>query len=193
MVDALRQEHCILCLSFSDTSISKSIKYWFRLLKQPDNFWSKKAYNMSLGLTRIKAVLCNNGFEQVWLFGCGQEGPFFKELRERLYSSFCHGWVNHMESSTRFSIYRQLKHCFERENYVDVIWINIYRNALAQIRVGVSQINTHKYQYSKLSEEVNCPFCENTPESEIHFLLHCPVYRNLRTRYLVNYNRNISD
>ena len=72
------------------TSISKSIKYWFRLLKQPENFWSKKAYNMSLGLhekgyvtwvTRIKTVLCNNGFKQVWLFGCGQEGLFFKELR----------------------------------------------------------------------------------------------------------------
>ena len=68
-----------------------------------------------------------------------------------------------------------------------------YRNALAQFRMGVSQINTHKYRYSKLPEEVNCPFCENTPESEIHFLLHCPVYRNLRTRYLVNYNRNIPD
>ena len=26
-------------------------------------------------VTGIKAVLCNNGFEQVWLFGCGQEGP----------------------------------------------------------------------------------------------------------------------
>ena len=84
---------------------------------------------MSLGLhekgyvawvTRIKTFLCNNGFEQVWLFGCGQEGPFFKELMEGLYSSFCHGWVNHMVSSTRFSIYRQFKHCFEREYYVDV-------------------------------------------------------------------------
>ena len=32
------------------TSVSKSIKYWFRLLKQPENFWSKKAYNMSPGL-----------------------------------------------------------------------------------------------------------------------------------------------
>ena len=98
-----------------------------------------------------------------------------------------------MVSSTRFSIYRQFKHCFEREYYVDVIWINSYRNALAQFRMGVSQINTHKYRYSKLPEEINCPFCENTHESEIHFLLHCPVYRNVRTRYLVNYNRNISD
>ena len=48
-------------------------------------------------------------------------------------------------------------------------------------------------QNCQTETEVNCPFCENTPESEIHFLLHCPVYRNLRTRYLVNYNKNISD
>ena len=74
-----------------------------------------------------------------------------------------------------------------------MIWINIYRNALAQFRMGVSQINTLKYRYSKLPEDVNCPFCENTPESEIHVLLHCPVCINLRSRYLVNYNRNISD
>ena len=69
------------------TTISKSIKYWFRLLKQPEHFWSKKAYNTSLNLhekrcvtwvTRIKAVLCNNGFEQVWLVDCGQEGPFLR-------------------------------------------------------------------------------------------------------------------
>ena len=52
-----------------------------------------------------------------------------------------------MVSSTRFSIYRQFKHCFEREYYVDVIWINSYRNALAQFKMGVSQINTHKYRY----------------------------------------------
>ena len=82
-----------------------------------------------------------------------------------------------MESSSkRFSIYRQFKDCFEREHCVDVIWINIYRNAFAQFRTGVSQINTHTYRYSKLPEEVNCPFCENTPEGEIHSLLHCPIY-----------------
>ena len=74
-----------------------------------------------------------------------------------------------------------------------MIRITIDRNALAQFTMGVSQINTHKYRYSKLPEEVDCPFCENTRESEIHFLLHCPVCRNLRTRYLVNYNRKISD
>ena len=94
---------------------------------------------MSLGLyekgyvtwvSRVKAVLYNNGFEQVWLFGCGQEGPSLRNS-----GSFCHGWVNHMESSTRFSVNRQFKHCFEREYYVDVIWINIYRNALAQFRI----------------------------------------------------------
>ena len=33
------------------TSISKSIKYWFRLLKQPENFWSKKSIHYVTGAT----------------------------------------------------------------------------------------------------------------------------------------------
>ena len=28
------------------------------------------------------------------------------------------------------------------------------------------------------------PFCENEVESEIHFLLDCPVYRNIRTELI---------
>ena len=91
-------------------------------------------------VTRIKAILCNNSFEQVRLFGCGQEDPFFKELKERFYSSFCHGWVNPTEPSTRFSIYRLFKHCFERQCYTDVVRINLYRTALVQFRMGASQI-----------------------------------------------------
>ena len=36
------------------TSISKSIKYWFRLLKQPENFWSKKK--------KKKHTICHWGY-----------------------------------------------------------------------------------------------------------------------------------
>ena len=98
-----------------------------------------------------------------------------------------------MESNTWFSIYRQFTLCFQREYYVDVTWINIYRNALTQFRMGVSQINTHKYRCTKLPEEVNCPFCEKILRvKSISFCINCPLYRNLRTRYLVNYNSLMS-
>ena len=46
---------------------------------------------------------------------------FFRELRERLYRSFCHGWRNHLESSDKLSLYGQHKNYLERETYIDIL------------------------------------------------------------------------
>ena len=135
-------------------------------------------------VTRIQSILCENGFEQVWLFGCGQEKLFFRELKERLHSSFCFRWYDHVENSSRFSIYKQYKTCFGKEKYVDILWMNIYRNVLAQFRMGVSQINVHKYRYSKKTENWECPFCTKTLETEEHFIFECPKYVDVRLKYL---------
>ena len=62
----------------------------------------------------------------MWLFGCGNDNIFFNELKERLYSSFCHGWWNHLESSERLAVYKGYKNCFEREKYVDFLWMDAY-------------------------------------------------------------------
>ena len=104
------------------------VKYWLKLLRQTDNLYSKKSCKMLLEMqnrgktawvSHIRSVLSYNGFEQVWLFGCGHDKIFFNELKERLYSSFCHGWWNHLESSDRLAVYEGYKNCFEREKYVD--------------------------------------------------------------------------
>ena len=50
--------------------------------------------------SHVKSILCYYEFEQVWLFGCGNE-VFFSELNEILYRSFCHGWRNRVELSDR--------------------------------------------------------------------------------------------
>ena len=53
------------------------IKFWLRLLRQADNLYSKKAYKMLLVMqnrgsttwvSHVKSILCDNGFEQVWLW-----------------------------------------------------------------------------------------------------------------------------
>ena len=79
----------------------------------------------------------------MWLFGCGNEKVFSNELEGWLYSSFCHRWRNHIESSERLSFYEEYKSSFDREKYVDFIWMDAYRNAFAQFTMGVSQINDH--------------------------------------------------
>ena len=69
------------------TAEVKCIKYWFRLLRQPANLLSKKMLLTFDGneyiitwVSRVRSLLCINGFGQVWLLGCGDEGIFVKEL-----------------------------------------------------------------------------------------------------------------
>ena len=173
------------------TATVRFIKYWLKLLMQPDNFYSRKACKMLLALhnrgktiwvPHAKLVLCNNGFEQLWLFGCGNVKLFIKELEERLRSSFCHRWCNHLDTSERLSVYNSYKHCFQREGYVDVLWMEVYRNCLAQFRMGVSQINLHRHRFSTTIDNTTCPFCANQQETEIHFVFQCSVYNQLRSK-----------
>ena len=98
-------------------------------------------------MLHVQSVLCDNGFEQEWLFRCGNDTFFVKEQKERLYSSFFHIWYNHLESSQRLSLYNNYKDCFKREKYVDVLWRDVYRNALAQFRIGVYQIKVHRHRF----------------------------------------------
>ena len=62
--------------------------------------------------------------------------------------------------------------------------MDVYRNAFAQFRMGVSQINVHQHRFSPTARNVACPFCVEEKETEIHFLLECPVYVFLRHKYL---------
>ena len=136
-------------------------------------------------MSHVKSLLCNDGSKQVWLFGCGNVKFFLKELEDRLHSSFCHSWCNHLDTSERLSVYNSYKHCFERERYVDVLWMEVYKYSLAEFRMGQSQINLHRHRFST-TDHTTCTFCANKQETEIHFVFQCPVYDQLRSKYLLD-------
>ena len=212
--DSIERVHLFACKSFLRVSIKtpndvvygelgryplvintlmKVVTFWFKLLRQPDSYYSKKAYNMLLDLhnrgkttwvSHVKNVLCENGFEQVWLFGCGDINRFFCEFKDRLYSSFLFRWFNHVQDSNNMGIYSNIKNVFGREKYVEYLNIGIYRSALAKIRMGASRLNVHRFRFSDEIHKKNCPFCLDKPEDEFHFLFVCPVYSDIRRKYL---------
>ena len=67
---------------------------------------------------------------------------------------------------------------------MDVLWMEVYRNWLTQFRVGVSQINLHRHRFPTTTNNTTCPFCANQQETEIRFVFQCPVYPQLRSKYL---------
>ena len=110
----------------------------------------------------------------------------FNELKERLCSSFCHRWHNLSKSSERLSFYKEYKNSFESEKYVDFTWMDIYRNAFAQFRKRISQINDHRHRFPSTARNKSCPLCIEEIETETHFLLKCLMYTQLRRRYLTD-------
>eukprot|EP00745_Piridium_sociabile_P009560 TRINITY_DN16703_c0_g1_i6.p1 TRINITY_DN16703_c0_g1~~TRINITY_DN16703_c0_g1_i6.p1 ORF type:complete len:109 (-),score=6.00 TRINITY_DN16703_c0_g1_i6:146-472(-) len=105
-------------------------------------------------VSHVKSILCENGFEQVWLFGCDREKRFCIELRERLFSSFCYRWRNHIDESQKLKSYAAFKHIFARETYITCLWKEAYRNALAQLRMGVSQLNMHRHRFIMTDDHI---------------------------------------
>ena len=67
---------------------------------------------------------------------------------------------------------------------MDVLWMEVHRNCLTQFRMGVSQINLHRNWFSTTTDNTTCPFCANQQETDIHFVFQCPVYNQLRSKYL---------
>ena len=74
-----------------------------------------------------------------------------------------------------------------KENYLNVISSCISRRVASRFRMGVSLIMTHKLRFVQDRDTV-CPMCMEEEEDEIHFILHCPVYHDLRSKYLAPFN-----
>lgn len=76
------------------------------------------------------------------------------------------------------------KEQFETEHYVKIVNNRARRRALAQLRCGVAPIRleTGRYERGKhLPVEQRCCYvCQNSVESEIHVIVHCPLYQDLR-------------
>jgi hypothetical protein len=80
--------------------------------------------------------------------------------------------------------YRLFKEVFQTEHYVKSIDIRARRRSLAQLRCGVAPIRleTGRYERGRYLpvEERCCYVCENSVESELHVIVHCPLYEDLR-------------
>ena len=133
---------------------AKCIHYWFRVLKQPATRYSKMAYQSLLTLhekghenwvTHVKSILCKCDYGFVWLFGgVGDENLFLRDFKERSRRDFTQNWFSHLSQSSRFEMYHCFKSAAGREEYLDLIKVDIYRTALARFRLWVSPFNAHR-------------------------------------------------
>jgi hypothetical protein len=95
--------------------------------------------------------------------------------------------VNGQGSKLRF--YKLFKVNFSREPYLDHINCFELRRSVTKFRCSDHRLEIETGRHKNIGnrrvhvEERICQVCKVEVETELHFLLGCPVYSNLRARY----------
>ena len=98
-------------------------------------------------------------------------------------------WYSSINNSRRLETYCLLKHTFGFEKYLDFIKDVKFRIALSKFRTSSHDLAIEKGRYINLDR--NNRVCNNCNlkliENEYHFLLICPKYSELRSKYIKRY------
>ena len=91
-------------------------------------------------------------------------------------------WLINFNSSNRYSEYKLYKQFRYKDNYLNVISSGISRRVASRFC-----LMTHKLRFIQDGVTV-CPMCMDEEEDEMHFILHCLVYHDLSSKYLVPFD-----
>ena len=81
---------------------------------------------------------------------------------------------------------------FGLESYIAAVDIHKYRRCLATFRFSAHNLMIETGRYKNISRENRfCWYCECIVEDELHFLLVCPLYKDIRSKYIKESNANI--
>ena len=137
--------------------------------------------------SKVRDILNNSGFADVWLFPesvCVK--IFLPLLKTRLRDQYIAEWRTCVAGSSSLYLYKELKQVFEKSAYLDILNNNKYRNTIAKIRLSSHKlcIETGRHQ-NIVRNQRKCLLCNlNDLEDEYHFILICPFYTHFRNEYI---------
>lgn len=108
---------------------------------------------------------------------------------QTLHDQYLQSWFADLRNSSKLSTYREIKTIFESEMYLKCINNVQHRYALSRFRCSAHHLNIEEGRYINLERNKRlCNKCNmNCLESEYHFLMVCPFYRDLRAECLPRY------
>ena len=89
-------------------------------------------------------------------------------------------------NGNKLRTYREFKTKLKAEAYLNLNISRHYRSSFSKLRCGVLplEIETGRYSRTELAHRI-CKLCDsNAIESEVHFLIQCPLYVDQRQRML---------
>lgn len=149
-------------------------------------FWVQKQFNLS----GFPNLLCDININEI------NTQNVKSKIQETLFNNLLKQWnedLNRTNSRNSTSTggntlrtYRTFKNTFETEAYLKIQLPKAHRRAYAKFRCGVAPLRIETGRYERLQlHQRTCFHCNNCIETEVHVLLSCPLYDDIRYKLFI--------
>ena len=177
------------------------IKYWFKIVTARNDKYIRIIYELMLRdienlptkvnwASLVKNLFMTLGYYEVWVNqGVGDYDIFMRSIKQRLNDNFVQNWHSRLEESSRAVFYRSIA-SFQFQPYLNVLNVTKISHALSKLRVSSHRLQIEAGRWVRPRRipvnERKCTICQ-VVEDEFHFLIECPLYTELRRKYIPNY------
>ena len=184
--------HNLVCFT-----ILRCVKYWCKLLCMNDTRYPKQCYIMLTKLdnsgretwvSHIRKIICLYGFSYAWEFqNIINIDMFVKQFSQRIIDCNSQSILSELNDHSNLDFYSSVKESFKTESYLSTIRNKDLRRFLTLLRIGELNIMKNNGRKNNVPRELRlCPFCKDELEDELHFMFLCPLYNDLRKKYMSN-------
>lgn len=175
----------------------RCVKYWIKILNMNNDRYVKKCYfllkNMDENghknwVTTLRLNLFKNGFGYIWEQQM-IENPtlFLNEYVNRLKDQYIQEWSDKCNSNGKMEFYCHYKTFFTYEKYLDCVDLMKFRRSISAFRTSSHHLMIEKGRHFGIEREFRyCIHCTDRVENEFHFIVECPLYDQLREKYIPN-------
>ena len=115
--------------------------------------------------------------------------PDYIFIKQRLIDQFKQTWRSNIDRSDKLVLFKSFKIDFDFDRYLDLIQVDKYRIMLTRLKLSSHNLAIETGRYHNVPQNMRlCQYCNmNVIENEYHFLLVCPLYRDLRKQLFKKY------
>jgi hypothetical protein len=170
-----------------------AIKNWERIKGKKSNDLLLSSYNDAVNenliwISNVKTILEEKGMLNFFIKSYESKPAFInKKLFQKLSDEFHqNAFEDIRKEQSKLRTYALFKTEIGFEKYLTEIKNPVLRTEITKFRLSNHRLMIETGRHKKIPKELRfCPFCPGAVETEMHFLLLCPVYNSLRTEMML--------
>ena len=181
----------------------RSLKFWLHLKSSPENTIKFQAITTqevspeTSPLCQLVLKLTNTPTHPSQTSTASQNHIKVKQIMNQSKKNYLEHWDDQTKSQSKLECYLSLKRDYELAEYLSTVRDTRQRQILTKYRLSDHSLAVEKGRYKQAwlpREQRLCGHCTTGEvETEMHFLLYCPKFEQIRKGYFLQFSNKIAN